>query len=133
MANIDINALIQKLVEMFDKSSVEADKQGMLAAANKGLISAGLGGTTRAGAVSAGLTSELENQRKTNMFGALQGAAGLLQTEKQFGLAEKGYKLQEAMAKAQYGRWGWDKKSNDLTWQSSFGSNSGSGGRGGGF
>lgn len=119
--SLDTKSLIQRLINLFSKSSVEADKQSMLSAANKQLISSGLGGSTRAAAISAGLTSELERGRKEGLAGALSSAAGLMQSEKQLEYQQRNQKLQEAIARASYGRWKWDRGARDLVWETSFG------------
>lgn len=69
---------LQKAIALFDKDFGKGMEARARASASSAAVTSGLGGTTRPGAVSAGLTAEFEDMRRGRLSGALGNLSSFL-------------------------------------------------------
>lgn len=69
---------LQKAIALFDKDFGKGMEARARASASSAAVTSGLGGTTRPGAVSAGLTAEFEDMRRGRLSGALSNLSSFL-------------------------------------------------------
>ena len=74
---LGISAL-QKAIALFDKDFGKGMEARARASASSAAVTSGLGGTTRPGAVSAGLSAEFEDMRRGRLSGALGNLSSFL-------------------------------------------------------
>lgn len=99
MASIGATTL-QNVVKQFGPGYMAGQKRSALAGAQQSAVSSGLSGTTRPGAVSAGMLANFEDKRRTRLADAMGNLAQMQSREamqaEQLGISKAMLKLEQA-------------------------------------
>lgn len=98
-------ATLKEAMKLFGPEYVSGQKKGILASVGQSAVSSGLSGTTRPGAVSAGMLANLEQERRLKLAGLTSNLAQMQSTEQmeagRLGLSKAALALEKATAESQ--------------------------------